>query len=237
MRERLHLSLALVLTLLGFLVVSAVHSAQVRRDAEAPRRDELVRLVQARQELVADLDTAVRALREEVALAQSRAADRSVSQQRAAEREAELAAQAGTVPLAGPGLVVVLDDSERKPPSPDQAGAYRIHDRDIQLVVNALFAVGAEAVAVNDSRVVATTPIRSAGQTILVNFRPRTPPYTIAAIGADPEEFETTTIAGRFRRWTRLFGLTFRVEEKGEILVPPHTGRVTISAAEPVEVD
>lgn len=192
-----------------------------------------MRLIQDRQELVDDLDAAVRELRGEVAQAQEQVAASSTSRRRARERQAELAARAGTVALAGPGLVVTLDNSDRRPPSPEEAGAYRIHDSDVQLVVNALFASGAEAVAVNDSRVVATTPIRSAGETILVNFRPQTAPYEVAAIGAAKSRFTDSVIARRFDNWTRLFGLRFRVEEQEEIVVPPYTGRVAIGAAVP----
>lgn len=221
--------------MVGFLIIAATTSARERREADAPRRAELIRLIDARQKLVDDLDTVVQDLRDEVAEAKSRVDQTSAIRRRAARREAQLAAQAGSVALAGPGLAVTLDNSDRRPPSPDQAGAYKIHDSDIQLVVNALFAAGAEAVAVNDSRVVATTPIRSAGDTILVNFRPQTPPYSVTAIGASRTGFEASVIFRRFENWTRLFGLTFRVEDKDEIVVPSHTGRVAISSATPVE--
>lgn len=219
--------------MVGFLTVAATTSARERREAEAPRRAELVRLIEDRQEQVDDLDAAVQRLRDEVAREQARAGQSSRSLRRARAREAELAAHAGTVALSGPGLVVTLDDSDRRPPSPQEKGAYRIHDSDVQLVVNALFAAGAEAVAVNDSRVVATTPIRSAGETILVNFRPQTAPYEVAAIGAQRSHFTASLIARRFENWTRLFGLEFRVEQRQEIVVPPYTGRVAISAAVP----
>ena len=54
-----------------------------------------------------------------------------------------------------------MSDSTRTVPKSADAGVYKIHDRDLQLVVNALFAAGAEAVSVNDVRLVATSPIRA----------------------------------------------------------------------------
>jgi uncharacterized protein YlxW (UPF0749 family) len=150
----------------------------------------------------------------------------------AAELEA-LATQAGTVPLRGAGLVVSMAPSDRPAPVSEDAGAYQIHDTDVQLVVNALWAAGAEAVAINDSRLVATTPIRSAGGTIVVNFRPLSPPYVISAIGADRARFEASAIARRFKRWTKLFGLGFQVRPRTSVAVPGYTGRVGISAASP----
>jgi len=59
----------------------------------------------------------------------------------------------------------------------------RVLDRDLQSVVNALWAVGAEAVSINGQRLTALSAIRSAGQAILVDYRPLSPPYRILAVG------------------------------------------------------
>ena len=59
----------------------------------------------------------------------------------------------------------------------------KVFDTDIQLLVNALWASGAEAITINESRLTTTSAIRSAGDAILVNYRPLLPPYKIAAIG------------------------------------------------------
>lgn len=233
MPDRDSLTLTLVLAILGFLVSTAVITGRAEREQAAPRKAELVRLIDDRRSLVDDLDQAVEQLRDDLATAQERAS-RNDALDRESARVAELLAeQAGTVALRGRGLAVHLAPSKREPPSPQEAGAYQIHDGDLQLVVNALFAAGADAVAINDSRLVATTPIRSAGGTIVVNFRPLSPPYTVEAIGADHRQFENSEIARRFRRWTKLFGLGFEVTEERRLEVPAYTGRVAISAATP----
>jgi uncharacterized protein YlxW (UPF0749 family) len=233
MRTRSALVLAAVLAVLAFLLVSSAASTREKERALAPRKAELIKLIEARRGQVADLDATVRELRDEVADAERRAARlRQVDADQAAAL-ATLAAQAGTTTLEGRGLEVRMSDSDKEPPSPDDAGAYRIHDADLQLVVNALFGAGAEAVAINDSRIVATTPIRAAGDTIVVNFRPLNPPYRVVAIGADAERFGDSPVATRFRRWTRLFGLGFSVRELDAVQVPAYTGRVAIATAEP----
>jgi uncharacterized protein YlxW (UPF0749 family) len=218
---------------LGFLLVTAASTTDASRKAEAPRRAQLVDLIEDRRDQVDELDDEVRTLRERVVDAQRLVVQRTEADKAEAERLARLAMEAGTVVLRGRGLLVRMSDSDRDPADPAQSGAYRIHDADLQLVVNALFAAGAEAVAINDSRLVATSPIRAAGDTIVVNFRPLSPPYRVAAIGADRKRFEDSTIAERFRRWTRLFGLGFNVSER-EVEVPAYTGRVAIATAEPV---
>lgn len=230
------MTLSAVVGLLGFLIVTAVLTGRAEREAAAPRKAELVSLISDRQALVDDLDAAVQSLRQDVAAAQTVANREDSLDQASAAAAAALAEQAGTVPLRGPGLIVSLSPSDREPPSPQEAGAYEIHDSDLQLVVNELWAAGAEAVAVNDSRLVATTPIRAAGATIVVNFRPLSPPYRVTAIGADRARFEASAIARRFDRWTELFGLGFEVVERSSVSVPGYTGRVSISAATPAGV-
>ena len=226
--------LAAVLAVLGFLLVTAASSARANRRAEQPRKTALIKQINERQSAVDDLDQAVRELRQQVTDAQRENASRSRSDRDQAEREAQLATAAGTVAMKGRAVTVKLADSGRQPPpGSSDAGAYKIQDSDLQLVVNALFASGAEAVAVNDNRVVATTPIRAAGGTIVVNFRPLNPPYRVVGIGADQTRFEQSDIARRFHRWTQLFGLTFSVSANGSATVPAFTGRLAVDDAAP----
>jgi uncharacterized protein YlxW (UPF0749 family) len=226
-------ALAVALAVLSFLLVASRSATRDAERAQAPRKAELIELIEARQTQVDDLDDAVSELRDNVASAERQAARLSQLDTAQAGRLASLAAQAGTTALEGSGIEVRLSDSDQEPSTPDAAGAYRIHDSDLQLVVNALFAAGAEAVAINDSRMVATTPIRAAGDTIVVNFRPLNPPYRVVAIGADREEFSDSAVAVRFRRWTRLFGLGFSVRQVDDATVPAYTGRVAIATAQP----
>ena len=95
---------------------------------------------------------------------------------------------AGLTDVKGPGIVVTLSDSAG--PSVAMPAGFAppniIHDTDIAAVVNELKASGAEAVAVNGQRIVAVSPIRCVGPTIMVNFTPQAPPFVIKAIG-DPK--------------------------------------------------
>ena len=233
MRRRVSLGLLAVLAVTGFLLLTAVSSARTTKRAEAPRKAELIDLIERAREQVDGFDEDVRELRSQVADAERRAARTNELGAAASRTLADLAGKAGTTALHGPGLEVRLDDSDRSPPSPDEAGAYRIHDSDLQLVVNSLFGAGAEAVAINGNRVVVTSPIRAAGDTIVVNFRPVSPPYRVTAIGADQRQFDGSEIASRFRRWTGLFGLGFTIRQIDDVTVPAYTGRVRITTASP----
>ena len=230
--RRSSLPLAVVLGLLGFLLVVAASSARTSKRAAAPRQAELIRLIETRRSQVGDLAQAVDQLRRQVLAEQRKALGANRAGRDQANQDAVLADEAGTTAVRGRALSVRLSDSARQPAPSEDAGAYRIHDTDIQLVVNALLAAGAEAVAVNDNRIVATSPIRAAGSTIVVNFRPLVPPYQIVAIGARRDAFDQSEIARRFRRWTVQFGLGYSVSEQTATLAA-YTGRVSITEAQP----
>ncbi|MGZ4604270.1 MAG: DUF881 domain-containing protein [Kineosporiaceae bacterium] len=106
-------------------------------------------------------------------------------------------------PVAGPGLKITMNDAasaasasgSTDPRSGGGADQGRVLDRDLQIVVNGLWAAGAEAISVNGQRLTARTAIRYAGQAILVDFRPLVPPYVVSAIG-DPSGLQTRFAAG-----------------------------------------
>ncbi|WP_115727921.1 DUF881 domain-containing protein [Actinomyces culturomici] len=85
-------------------------------------------------------------------------------------------------PVDGPGLVVTLKDSESATTlAKGTRGAVR--DLDLNVVVNALWSAGAEAIAINGIRIGPGTFIRTAGSVILVNITPVQSPYEVSAIG------------------------------------------------------
>jgi uncharacterized protein YlxW (UPF0749 family) len=225
--------LAVVCGLAAFGVVVAGHSQRQQGRAEAPQQARLVHLVESEQAAVGSLQSAAARLRQQLAhVQQSRSRSSALSEQTTAEL-AGLAVTAGETALQGPGLVVTLDDAPNVPAGSPDADAYRIHDTDLQLVVNALFAAGAEAVSVNGNRVSEVTSIRAAGQTIVVDLTPLLPPYRVTAIGADQHRFTRSAVARRFGDWTSEFGLGFDVSARPAVTVPAFVLRVPLAAAAP----
>jgi uncharacterized protein YlxW (UPF0749 family) len=226
-------SLAAVLALVGFLTLVASSGVkQAKRGAES-RRAGLVKLIHTRQGEVESLGKELVRLRTDVVEARRRLSATSADD---ARRLRDVQEWAGTTPMSGRGLEVRLSDSRR---GPNKEGADReslsVHDVDLQLVVNALWAVGGEAVAVNGQRLVATSPIRAAGETITVNFRPLVPPYTVEVIGADKKQFERSAVAQRFHQWVEDYGLGFSVKAKSKIVVPAYAGTLQLSSARPTD--
>lgn len=225
--------LAVVCGLAAFGVVLAGSSERRQGQAEAPQQARLARLVENEQAQVASLRGAVTSLQAQLARAEQRRAARTTLSQQATAELAGLAVQAGESALQGPGLVVTLSDAAKVPAGAPDADAYRIQDSDLQLVVNALFSAGAEAVAVNGNRVSDVTAIRDAGQTIVVDLAPLQSPYRVTAIGADEKAFGRSAIARKFSSWTPEFGLGFDVARKSRATVPAFSLQVPLSAATP----
>jgi uncharacterized protein YlxW (UPF0749 family) len=93
----------------------------------------------------------------------------------------------GLETVKGAGVEINLNDgmfvNRENTETLDQA---LIHASDLRDIVNLLRAAKVEAIAINDQRVIATSPITSVGNTIMVNNFHLLPPFTITAIG-DPE--------------------------------------------------
>ncbi|MGM9998387.1 MAG: DUF881 domain-containing protein [Candidatus Bruticola sp.] len=97
--------------------------------------------------------------------------------------------EAGLTGMKGPGIVVVLSDSPRTPPINTDPYFYIVHDVDLTALVNELWSAGAEAVSINEQRIVTRTSIRCVGPTVLVNGVRIAAPYTVKGIG--PGDLET----------------------------------------------
>ena len=142
------------------------------------------------------------------------------------------AVAAGVMPVTGSGLRLVLTDAPSDDPD-DVDPSLRVQDVDLQVVVNGLWAAGAEAIAVNGQRLTAMTAIRSAGDAVLVDLVALSSPYTVEAIG-DPVGMQTELArasAGQHLatlRTTWGIGVQLTSQSKLEL---PGTGLVTMYSA------
>ncbi|MCL2787098.1 MAG: DUF881 domain-containing protein [Micrococcales bacterium] len=89
----------------------------------------------------------------------------------------------GQVPVAGPGVVVTLDDAVLPAAPSAPLDDYVVHQQDIEAVLNTLWGAEAQAVAVQGVRVSSMTSIRCVGNVVLVGGRVSSPPYVIEAVG------------------------------------------------------
>ncbi|WP_031518697.1 DUF881 domain-containing protein [Streptomyces sp. NRRL F-5123] len=176
-------------------VVITVGAAQAHRAAptEARERQKLIDRVQTQTGKADALQKEVDGLRDTVSAEQ-----RAALKDQGDGREELLEVLAGATPVHGPGVKLVVDDAKEASTGdsggPRESDGFsdtgRVRDRDMQRVVNGLWASGAEAISVNGQRLTALSAIRAAGDAILVDNRPLVPPYTVLAIG-DGEKLST----------------------------------------------
>jgi uncharacterized protein YlxW (UPF0749 family) len=201
---------ALTLVGLGFLLVVAYQQTMAAEPARTQARDTLVEQVQSRRADTSGLQARADGLRAEVAdLREKQLGGAAVARLR------DLEAETGLAPVRGPGTRVTVGDGPTPvdPLTGERKSEARVRDTDLQTAANALWAAGAEAIAVNGQRLTATSTIRQAGEAILVDFRPVTTPYQVVAIGPDSlaDDFRDGAAGRFFRALSTRYGMTYEV--------------------------
>lgn len=144
---------------------------------------------------------------------------------RARER---IAPAAGTAPVRGPGLTVALRDAVRSGELPEGVTPddVVVHQQDVQGVVNALWAGGAEAMSIQDQRLVASSAVRCVGNTLVLQGRVYSPPFVIRAVGdvaGMRRSLERDRAVTSYREAVARFGLGYEVTES-EMSLPGYEG-------------
>jgi len=140
---------------------------------------------------------------------------------------------AGLTPLVGPGVEVIM---ENPPESPGGSYSfYTIRDEDILKVINDLRGAGAEAIAVNEQRILSTSEVRLAGNHINVNLTRLSPPYRITAIGNPGTLKSSLEIKGGLVEYLSANGITVNVRQGDKINVPAYTGSLRFDYAKPTQ--
>lgn len=194
-------------------LAAGVRTAQQRTAQLTDRRDELAARVDVvqRNALAADVD----------------------GRRLLAELD-DISLSAATTAVRGPGLAIVVTEPGPGPDLTDVArqrvpgGRQVILDRDLQLVVNALWASGAEAVSVGGVRIGPGVTIRQAGEAILVDNQPVASPYTVLAIGSPArlaDSFGTSAALARLRLLETAYRVGVSVSTEEALTLPAAGGR------------
>ncbi|MDT5139181.1 MAG: hypothetical protein QOD58_3443 [Mycobacterium sp.] len=237
-RSRWRFGVPLVCLLAG-LLLAATHGvsggAEIRR-SDAPR---LVDLVRETRSSVGRLDSERETLTKKTDAFHGRSSNTAL--QAMLRRVAELAGEADLNPVHGPGLVVVLNDAQRdangrfpRDATPDDLV---VHQQDIDGVLNAMWSAGAEAIQMQDQRIIATSVVRCVGNTLLLNGRTYSPPYSITAIGnaaAMQAALAAAPLVTLYKQYVVRFGLGYREDVKPDVAVVGHSEPVRLHFAQPM---
>ncbi|MEV0189775.1 DUF881 domain-containing protein [Kitasatospora purpeofusca] len=230
-------SLGAGLALVGAVITVGAVNAHKAEPTLAKERDALIHRINDANGSADHLQQQVQDLRRKVD---------STQRQALAPGEGDPAALAGAVGLAevtGPGVKLVLEDAAgtgaggNVDPRAGQgfSNSGRLRDRDLQLVVNGLWASGAEAVSINGQRLTALSAIRAAGEAVLVDNRPLVPPYTVQALGDGPKllgAFESAMAGQYLRLLQEKYGIKSTLSTQKSLTLPAAVG-VSLRTAQP----
>ncbi len=144
---------------------------------------------------------------------------------------------AGMTDVEGSGIIVTLNDSKVSNDNKVKVDEnyFIIHDEDILMVLNELAAAEAEALSLNDERVIATSEIRCAGTTVSINNNRYAPPFQIKAIG-NPDKLEASlNLRGGVIDILRQWGIEVSLKKSEKISIPRYNGYISFKYALPVK--
>lgn len=213
-----------VLVLAGVLFTT---NARLAGGVDARQPQDFAQLVQAETNRVEKLQAQVEELQSEV----DHYTDAQTADLPAADAEAnELTAfAAGRLAVTGPGLTVRLWDASPglHQPSWVTNDDLVVHQQDLQAVINSLWAGGAEAMTLQDQRVISTSAFWCVGNVLRLHGQIYSPPYEVRAIG-DPDALmaalEKSPEVQNYLDYVDAIGLGWSVSEESDLELPAYAG-------------
>lgn len=210
-----------VVGLFAMLVTVAGVQTSQNADVDDASRASLIDRIEGRRATVRRLQNELAALRAANADAEDRlrSLGNRVGDLRA--RRSRLGALTGFSPVTGSGVRVRVDN-------PPYAGPNeQLRDSDLALLVDGLWAAGAEAISINGQRVNAHGGITNVGEAIEVNGFGIAPPFTILAIGDRrtlASKFAETQAGLRFLALARQYGFEQKMDNVDDLHLPAAPG-------------
>ncbi|MFJ5836481.1 DUF881 domain-containing protein [Streptomyces shenzhenensis] len=229
-----------VFALAGLIFFTSFNTAKgtdIRTDASLLRLSDLV---QERSRKNKELDETNAGVRDEI----EALAERDGSSTARDEKLSGLEKSTGTEKLTGKAVTVTLNDAPpnataKLPGYPEPQPDYLvIHQQDLQAVVNALWQGGAEGIKVMDQRLISTSAVRCVGNTLILQGRVYSPPYTITAVG-DPKKLQKALADSpaiqNYMVYVNVYGLGWKVTDDDTVTLPGYSGTVDLHYAKPVD--
>ena len=232
------LSVPVALGCAGLLATTSMFNAR-GTDLRPGRNTDLVGIVSQQRDRVEELDRQSRVLQEQVNELSEQVSGTEIDEvQRHLDR---LSISAGMRGLVGPGLVVTLDDAPREQQLTGDLdpNLLIVHQQDLQAVVNALWAGGAEGLSLQGQRIVSTTGIKCVGNTVVLQGVPYSPPYRIVAVGDSGAMYDALLSSPQVQNYRDYaappYNLGWSLRSARRLTVPAYSSPVTMQFATPAE--
>jgi uncharacterized protein YlxW (UPF0749 family) len=217
---------ALMVGLLLIGLLFTIAAINVQRDAGVVSAEKTSLIEQVNQAIgrSTELEDAVSDVADDILKIETRAGQNMAEGEELRQLMTAAQAAVGTAPVTGPGIVVTVENATNGGEFDECDPSLQVVlDYDLQQVLNGLWAVGAEAVSINDERVTPLTAMRSVNDVILVNIRPIAPPYVISAIG-DPQRLAGDFLNGPGGAYLQQIyqscGIPFTIDNRESLRLP-----------------
>jgi uncharacterized protein YlxW (UPF0749 family) len=228
-----------VVALLAGLLFATSSRTALGTDLRAGESSQLSGLIDQRESAVTRQQDELAVLQQQVQALTDQAASRDGEVAAARAQGEQGMASAGLTPLHGPGLSVTLDDAPQQArgtlPRGVSVDNLVIHQSDVQGVVNALWAAGADGVAIMGRRLVATSAVICVGNTLLLQGRTYSPPFIVTAVGnADDmrQQLAASSDVQLLKAAVDDYGLTYEVTDQRSVDLAAYDGPLEMQYAQ-----
>ncbi|WP_040594253.1 DUF881 domain-containing protein [Timonella senegalensis] len=225
------LSIAVVIALSAMMFSAS--AALTKKDSGRHPEDlsDLVRVEMKRQDELAERTDALRAKFDELTAQQANTLP-------AVDKEIQLVSgiSTGLTPVSGPGIQVVLTDA---PPQAQNLEGWNpddlvVHQQDLQAVINALWAGGAESMTLQGQRVTPLTAFKCVGNVLLLHGQVYSPPFKVEAIGdldSLTAALDASPAITTYKQYVQAVGLGWFTQPLDNIEMPAATNISTLKFA------
>ncbi len=224
----------LVCMLLGLMLAAQFKNVQnVGGNVSLQRAQELTSQIQKLNQDIASQENLIQELEDRL-LEYENAAQDAGKLNDAMYRDLERARNlAGLTELEGAGVVVTVNMISFQ--EGGESGIIRnVYHEDLLMLVNELNAAGAEALAINDERIIATTEIRDAGDYIVINTNRYSAPFEIKALG-NPDTLEASLMLLGGIADTLGEELEIKIRKENSIRIPKYNSSIQFDYAVPAQ--
>ena len=211
------MAVLVVVALVGYLVVT-----NLRVNKSATVSNDAAELIEHRVQRVDELQSEVNKLGSQIDDYNTLLRNNEMQ-----SGNSEEAGQSTMLPaVTGPGVTVTLNDSSMWRSAVDSSGStadidkYVVHQQDVEAVVDALWAGGAESMQIMDQRVLFNSAVRCSGNVLLLQGKKYSPPFKISAIGSVEgmrKALDDSEEVSIYKQYVSAFGLGWQVDEKTKL--------------------
>lgn len=141
----------------------------------------------------------------------------------------------GSTSMEGPGIKITMYDNMSSEVVSFDINDEVIHDVDILNILNDLKIAGAEAISINNQRVVSTSEIKCVGPVVRINGKSIGTPFVIKAIGDPKVLMASVNAPGTYGDTLKsVYLIGFEPEVQDKLIIPAFNGKFNYTYAKPV---